>query len=391
MEKWERDVITLINCSLNGGTPILSGDISLGKLLKFCVDQQLCGLVYPALKRIDNIAESEEFKRFKNKCESLSNINVRQLFELKSLNDLFNQNGIEHMFLKGSVLKNVYPMPEMRAMGDIDVLIRESEKDKILDLMKENGYEFFAETDHEFIFKTLPVCVELHKRLIPSHNVDYNRYYEDSWKFAKHVGSSEYAMNDEDFFVYILTHFAKHYRNKGAGIKYIVDFYVFLKAKPSIDREYIERELEKLKLLEFYKNILYLIEVWFYGGEESELSLFLTDKVFSSGVYGINDQIEISDLIKISKKHRNYRFFAVLRLAFPSVESMKSLYPVLKKCIILLPFLYPIRIISKLFQPQKMSKAAQTVKRINSSPDKVEKYKQELNYVGLDYNFYDEE
>lgn len=317
-------------------------------------------------------------------------INFQQLFNIQNISEIFNKNGIDFMPLKGAVLKNIYPMPEMRTMGDIDILFREKDKEKIVKLMQENGYAFLKESDHEVVFECVPTAVELHKRLIPSYNLDYNEYYKDSWRFAKPVKNNEYAMSNEDFFVYIFTHFAKHYRDKGAGIKYIVDFYVYLKKFPDLDKKYIESELEKLKLLKFYENIIKLIGVWFYGEEEDETSTFLTDKIFTSGVYGRSDNAELSRLLKSSKKNKHYRFIEFMRLIFPTKKDMKDLYPVLKKHIILLPWFYFVRIISKLISPKKTKKAVKTVKMLKGSPSEIKKYRSELNYVGLDYNFYDE-
>ena len=102
------------------------------------------------------------------------------------------------------------------------------------------------------------------------------------------------------------------------------------------------------------------------------------------------DNAELSRLLKASKEHKHNRFIEFMRLIFPTKKDMKDLYPVLKKHIILLPWFYFVRIISKLISPKKTKKAVKTVKMLKGSPSEVKKYRSELNYVGLDYNFYDE-
>ena len=390
MKRFEKDVLALIRSAFSGKKPKLSGGISVRSIFNFCMAHQILGLVYGALEKVDYIVRDEEFATIKKKHDLLVNINIRQAFDLHLLSEIFNKNGIDFMPLKGAVLKKIYPDPSMRVMGDTDILIRESEKDKIIAVMRESGYNFDKESDHELVFGYPPACIELHKRLIPSYNLDYNSYYEDSWKFAKKSCGNEYAMTDEDFFVYIFTHFAKHYRDSGAGIKYIVDFYVFLKEKPNLNRAYIEEQLNELKLFEFYQNILDLIDVWFYGKEDTKKSDFLTDKIFEAGVYGKRDNSELSSLLKISKKHKRYRFVAFMRLIFPSTKNMKALYPVLNKCILLLPIMYIVRIISKTVRPKKAAEAINKMNGVAKSTEEVEQYKSDLNYVGLDYNFYDE-
>ena len=59
-------------------------------------------------------------------------INGKQLGLIKEIRTLFNNNEIDHVFLKGSVLKELYPTPETRRMGDIDVLIRVEQYEKII-------------------------------------------------------------------------------------------------------------------------------------------------------------------------------------------------------------------------------------------------------------------
>ena len=390
MKAFEKDVLTLIRCAFSGEKPMVSGGISVRGIFNFCMAHHILGLVYGALEKVDYIAGDEEFAEVRQKHDLLVYINLRQTLDLQRIGEIFSKSGIDYMPLKGAVLKTIYPSPVMRVMGDIDILVRESEKDEIVALMQENGYNFVKESDHELIFGYTPACIELHKRLIPSYNLDYNRYYEDSWKFAKKSCGNEYAMTDEDFFVYIFTHFAKHYRDCGAGIKYIVDFYVFLKEKPNLNMAYIEEQFKKLKLFEFYRNILDLIGVWFYGEEDTEKTDFLTTRIFAGGVYGNGDNSGLSSLLKISKKHKHYRLVALMRLIFPSVRDMKNIFPVLNKCVLLLPIMYIVRIISKIVQPKKVAQAINKMNGVAKSAEEVERYKSELNYVGLDYNFYDE-
>ena len=58
-------------------------------------------------------------------------------------------------------------------------------------------------------------------------------------------------MTPEDEFIYLFTHFAKHYRDGGIGCRYVVDLWVFLRNNPTMDPEKIKRELDKLQLREF--------------------------------------------------------------------------------------------------------------------------------------------
>lgn len=51
---------------------------------------------------------------------------MRQQHELSVIKSEFEKNGIDYAPIKGSVVREYYPRPELRTMGDADVLIKEN-------------------------------------------------------------------------------------------------------------------------------------------------------------------------------------------------------------------------------------------------------------------------
>lgn len=388
MKKFERNVIELIRSATDEPYKAAVEIDDINRILDFAARQQIFSLLFEVLSNRKEFEELKSDEDFSKLFFYLFQLDLRQTCELKRLCTAFEDKGIDYMPLKGSILKSLYPSTDKRTMGDIDVLIRDENREKIFETMKELGYEFAKESDHEIIFKIGTVVVELHKRLIPSYNYDFDRYYSDSWKFAKIKRGHRYAMTDEDFFVYIFTHFAKHYRDKGAGIKYVVDFYVYTKSRNNLDYEYIEAQLTKLGIEKFYRNIKELIGVWFKGEKDSEMSDFLTRRIFMSGVYGTNANGKVSNLVKTKKRTRFYKAAIFFGVAFPKVETMKLLYPVLNKHIWLLPLFYLIRVGEKIIHPVRTIRAIKNGKEATDvSPERIEEYDKELEYVGLKYDF----
>ena len=198
----------------------------------------------------------------------------------------FEENGIDHMPLKGTLLKPLYPKSELRCMSDADILIKPEQYEAIRSIMLKLGYTEGLESDHEYIWKKENFfTAELHKRLIPSYNKDYYEYYGDGWQLGKIVNGYCYAMTDEDQLIYLFTHFAKHYRDSGIGIRHLIDLEIYLKKKPELDFAYIDRELQKLQLDVFYGNVLKTLKAWFEGGDEDEVTDFVTERIFGSGSY----------------------------------------------------------------------------------------------------------
>ena len=317
-------------------------------------------------------------------------ISETQLTEIRRIMNAFEAHGIIHMPLKGVLLKKLYPCSEMRRMGDADILIDCAQYETIRSIMNELGYTEKYESDHEFAWKKKPVNIEFHKRLIPSYNKDYYQYYGDGWKLATLMDgcSFRYKMNACDEMVYLFTHFSKHYRDAGIGIRHIVDLWVYRKHNPHMDEQYVRRELQKLQLLEFYDNIMHTLSVWFEDCTGDEKTEFITQVIFSSGEYGRADYSTLSRALKSTKSGKSAQAVKqkhVLRALFPGYTEMSRRYKVLKKLPVLLPIMWVVRIFGKLFKKEKVRHFI--THRLDFDDNRVFEYQRSLNYVGLDFNF----
>ena len=262
---------------------------------------------------------------FQDYCRSVI-VNERQLRKLHGVLSVFDANGIDYMLLKGSKMKALYPKPELRAMGDADILIRMEQYDRIKPLMENLGMQEGSVTDHELHWSQQSLMVELHSKLIPSYNKDFYAYFGDGWFLAQKGQGSQYYMNAEDEMVYLFTHFAKHYRDGGIGCRHVLDLWVFMRANPQMDEEKIMRELQKLQLREFYENIRRVIDVWFAGESADEKTDFITDFIFLSGSWGTRESKTASIAVR-DQAHQKGSFRArvvyFLRHAFPTVNILQ--------------------------------------------------------------------
>ena len=74
--------------------------------------------------------------------------------------------------------------------------------------MVDLGFVQGSESDHEYVWKSKSLLLELHKCLIPSYNKDYYAYFGDGWGKAVLCEGSKYRyeMSKEDQFVYLFCH-----------------------------------------------------------------------------------------------------------------------------------------------------------------------------------------
>lgn len=327
---------------------------------------------------------------FQNYCKLLM-ISEGQMREVDRLFRAFNENGIDYLPLKGCKMKALYPKPELRTMGDADILIRMEQYDRIKPLMETMGYQAGTEWDHELKWIGSSLLAELHKWVVPSGNKDLFAYFGDGWQLAVPSSGYRYDMLAEDEMVYLFAHFAKHYRSGGIGCRHVLDLWVFQQTHPGLDQEKVRAELDNLYLGEFYDNICRLISVWFENGTTDEKTEFISDFIFASGSWGRMENKIASSGVKDqhgkSGGHRA-RWLYLLRHALPGVDALKNKYTILQKAPWMLPLVWIYRPFYKLLSKRERATLAKHKMHLqNLSPELVRTRQDALRYVGLDYHF----
>ena len=325
---------------------------------------------------------------FQKYCKALQ-VSERQLRELERIYNAFEENGIDYMPLKGCKMKALYPKPELRNMVDADILIRTEQYDKIRSVMQSLQFTEGEETVHELVWKSDALYLELHKHLIPSYNRDFYGYFGEGWARAKLLRGTQYTMTPEDEFIFLFTHFAKHYRDGGIGCRHVVDLWVFLRSHPELDLDYIQTELKKLQLLDFYRNIRRLISTWFEDQESDSRTDFLTEFIFASGSFGQIENRVLSRAVR-DANHSVLGFSGKLlylwQTAFPGIKILREKYTILKKHPYMLPLVWLIRPFYKvLFEWRSLRQQQRNLAAFDE--DGMENHQKMLHYVGLDYNF----
>ena len=301
----------------------------------------------------------------------------------------FDAASVDYLPLKGCNLKLLYPKQELRLMGDADILIRREQYDKICLLMQRLAFEKRSECDHVYEWNSNCLHVELHKRVVPTYDIDFYDYFGDGWLKAKLDVGSKYKFRPEDEFIFIFAHFAKHYRDGGIGLRHVVDLLVFQHAYPKLDYSYIEEELSRLSLHLFYQNIVRLLQVWFEDAETDEKTEFITRFIFESGVFGKSEDRILASGVKnaslVGSAEMGRAMYA-REMLFPSLFEMKQKYAILLKAPVVLPVLWVVRWGGALLFRRQNIRIQKAKLRI-TTPDNIETYQQALNYVGLDFHF----
>ena len=388
MNQFQKDILAIINNVLNGQDNKISAQFNYEKCLEFAKLQQLQVMLFEGLKGDEEFKNSPAFSDFSLDCKKLVSHGIVQDYEVKALFSELDSANISYAPMKGTLLKDLYPNDLYRSMSDADILIKVDEYPKIKQIMLDLGFIEKGETDQDYAWQKPSCLIELHKALISESNKDFYKYFDTGWKLLKNIeGTTRYEFKPEDNYIYLYTHFAKHYRNAGVGLKYVLDFYVYKKAYKDMDKEYLKEQFKKLNLYDFYVNMERLLEVWFDGKESDEKTDFITNELFGSFVYGFKEKSRLMNDAKAYKKNGNSKFARFITMLFPSYEALKFRYKALRKCPILLPVIWIWRFIEVIFSPKRFKIA--TNRLTTSNQEKANTYYDRLKYIGLDLDLED--
>jgi len=282
-----------------------------------------------------------------------------QLRSIDLIKGLLNSQNIKHVFLKGSVLKNIYPQTYMRAMGDIDLLLKESDKKQVIALFERLDIHLKSKNYVHDVYETSTgLDIEVHSRLTRE-----NEQYPSLQKIDEIV--NEYHFNHELELVFLLYHLKKHLLTGGIGLRSVIDIGVYLlHYGGKIDFERLNNLLIENKLLTFFENIVHFNEIYLdisfghvltnHGELDDDLKEVFTEYIVLSGIHGLGVSFNrFTGIVSSTEKRYFKRLFSLLRLVFVPYKNIKYMYPVLLKSRLLLPIAWMARIFDLLFRHRK--------------------------------------
>ncbi len=300
--------------------------------------------------------------------------------ERNKLINIFSENEVTFILLKGSVLRDFYPEQYLRTQGDIDVLVPPDKYEFACDLMiNELNCIKSSKSSHDITFTT-PVGVqfELHFSLDGTTEIEKD-LLKSVWNhtYPHKENPCMLYMNNEFFMFYHIVHMAKHFKAGGIGIKAFLDFYI-IKENMKCDEEKLKSLLNSADLLTFYNSVDELSSVWFENAPSTPQSFELEQFVFNAGVFGsIENNVALEQLKKGGKiKH-------LLDKAFLSREKMEVYYEGSKNHPILLPY-YQIKRWCRIFFSNGRDHALAEIKENQlMTTEKQEKIRNLYNQLNL--------
>lgn len=353
----------------------------LATLYKVAKSHDLAHLVAEALDKNGLLDDSDIAKKFRGE-RNMAIFRYEQInYELGEICRVFEENKIEHIPLKGSVLRAYYPQPWMRTSCDIDILIQEENLDKAIKLLCENlGYGKVHRGTHDVsIYSPSNVNLELHFSLLEDNRANNASVILDSvWQHLQSDGNGyRKTLQDDFFYYYHVAHMAKHIEFGGCGIKPFLDLWVLNERVP-FDQEKRDAILVEGGLKTLADTAKKLAYVWFGEETHTPLTQKLEEYILTGGVYGSAQNMVAA---QAAKKGKGLKYI-LSRIWFP-YDLLKLRYPRVEKCKLLIPYYQVCRWMNFLFKGKKKTALAEARETCKSSDEKTKNIQAMLQELGL--------
>lgn len=359
MSSIQQQLANCLSAAIRQQEYLVPDDLNIDELMTEAKAHDVSGLVYKILKDqvliedykraiiFQSLTQSRYFK------QSLQNIKILQ------------EVGIDIVLLKGSILKSLYPLAELRTMGDIDFLVRSEQLKSIEKCLSKLGYQK-RDSHHEKhdVYDGQGFQFEVHWSLVSeSRQSGHETFETDLWQHLQPVeieGVIYQTLSDEDFLVHLLVHAAGHMKSSGFGIRQLCDITLWIEEKTNLDFHYVEERLKELRIFTFSQYLLETCQELLHLEVPIELKLDqvnqvtlnqLVETIFKNGVHGHREKENQFGYYFAYGQHKQHVWRIWLQCLFPSIRDLSRRYTYAHRYHWLLPVAWIQRFFHVIFHP----------------------------------------
>lgn len=398
MDNTQRQIIYMLSAAIRKKNVKFKSDekINWNEVLEESEAHKVTPLIYSSINRAEalNIMDESTLSTLKKNVFKSSITQSSHIKNVASVLEIFNNAGIPIIVLKGLVVRDYYPIPDLRTMCDADVLVHEEDLEKVSALMISLGFNQIKEKDDHgahIVFYKGSTVFEVHWTLINDRFFKGDKSFEDKlWDDAMDVtvgGVKTKSLSLEDLAVHLCTHMAVHLAYSGFGVRQLTDLVVLVERKGHlIDWKAFLNKSKECGVYTFAIAIFNICNRLFdmempkeIKGEKNIKNKYieqLIQDIFDSGVHGkkSNDRVFAAEFafdqgegaadgsVSIIKKF--------MKLLFPPIRQMSDKYNYAKKFILLAPIAWIHHLIEGILNKDynfssKMKMATSTVSVAN--------------------------
>ena len=345
-----RTIIEILKSFIHQTVPQIPQDTNWDDVVYLAAINSVLGIVSYMIHKYRLEEEEEILEACKSGYEREYRLNRWKNQKKEELVLAFQKDSIDCIMFKGSVVRELYPIPEFRSFGDIDILIPKKQREKSRTLMKRMGYEESGAWEPVFTYKKSQEYYEFHTELLETdipQKPECRMFFREPWKHAVLQENNTYRFDEEYHFLYLLTHLAKHMASSGAGIRMFLDLALYvMRFGEQMDWDQIQRNLKEMNLLTFAQTAMTAVRWWFHVEspltDDSISQVFLedfTESILLGGTFGREDKD--SGMLDVSREDRRSgkanRITIMRKRLFPPASQIAARYTYLQKRPWLLP------------------------------------------------------
>ena len=385
----ENVILEILSAFIHNREPYLNCDVQEGKVFYTFYFQNMLPVLAYMDKKWD-IIKDEKIKRRLTDCyyQTVAE-NFKKIAVFEIMSQKLSENNIPHMPVKGWYLRTLYPVSELRTFGDIDILIRKQDREKVDKIFIQNGYKVKENWEPTYsYYNDLSRC-EVHTELMDSDlgkGEQVISFFSDALETAEKDTCERLSPQKDIHFIYLFCHLAKHLYKGGAGIRMYMDIALFIKANSdTLNFEKIYEDFKKLHLEQFFKTVTLACCEWF----QIELPFEINDikpnstEILKKYTFGADLFGKARDKSVISIRNNEYgsKVGALRETLFPSTQKIEERYKFIKGRKYLLPVAWVARGFVNLKDiPEKLK----YIKRVsNTDMNLVSEYDGFISEIGL--------
>lgn len=243
-----------------------------------------------------------KYTTFKHQ-EMMNNLHLDVVSKLSAI-------GIQSVLLKGMGLALLYPHPELRTCGDVDLYIEPKDFHRACKLLRElpNNVNIGEEQQNDLHYRVEVggpnKVIEIHGKTAEQHRLIAPSYFELEKRGMQNGKTIQIEHHDiivpEDKFnsIFVLLHIMHHFESSGIGWRQVCDWVMLLHdihQEGNVDLRELKLHLKKLQLFEIWQVFGCLVvkylglrkeECPFYNPKKDRMADRVYERIMTDGNFG---------------------------------------------------------------------------------------------------------
>ncbi|MBQ9519465.1 MAG: nucleotidyltransferase family protein, partial [Firmicutes bacterium] len=247
MDHNDRYIVELSRAAIFDDTPFRpEKDVNWEYIYEKSVEQKIAGLVFAAASKLagENKPPDDILAKFNDEMFATIALTSGQNIEFARTVKAALEKNIRLIGLKGCIIRNIYPVPELRTMSDYDILTSPENLKDVRAFFENIGYGYGKDA-FGCVFEKDLFYWEVFTTMGEEFRINTEKW--DKYFFENTVEENGvYTVSPTAFLLHLIVHTGKHYVSTGAGIRNLMDIALYTaKYKDKIDFDLIKAACEE--------------------------------------------------------------------------------------------------------------------------------------------------